>query len=127
MRTNQHFKFQDLNANQLWELRQQIVLNSVYVKDYENEFEFDPYSICNFFDDYIEYILDIAAEDGNGNLDMYEILKHYDNPDNLFDYYCGLTPECLCSIQYTPEWDSEDEEEYERYWNGIDPVDEDVT
>lgn len=126
MRTNQHFKFQDLNESQLWELRQQIVLNSIFIKDYENDFEFDPNSICNFFDGYIEYILDIAAEDGNGDLGMNEILKRYDNPDNLFDYYWGLTPEYLCSIQYTPEWDSEDDEEYERYWNGIDPVDEDV-
>ena len=125
MRTNQHFRFQDLNIDQLWHLRQQVVLNSIFTSDYRNDFEFDPESICNFFDGYLDYLWELAKDDGyeGGNElnDIQFVCDNYDNPDNLFDYYWGLDGEYLCDIQYDPEWDEADDREYENYWNGVDP------
>lgn len=121
MRTNQHFKFQDLNIDQLWELRKQIVLNSIFIQDYENDFEFEPESISNFFDGYIEYLYELANGEGLEDIEFSDLIDRYDNPDKLFEYYWGRDSEYLCSIQYDPEWDEEDDAEYERYWNGIDP------
>ena len=121
MRTNQHFRFQDLNKDQLWELRGEIVLNSLYVSDYENSFEFDADSMANFFDGYVEHLLAIAEAEGRADRPFMDIIEEYDNPDNLLDYYWGLDSEYLCSVEYDPEWDDEDDREYENYWNGIDP------
>lgn len=121
MRTNQHFRFQDLNIDQLWELRQQITLNSIFIQDYENDFEFEPESISNFFDGYLEYLYELANGEGLEDIELFDLVDKYDTPENLFEYYWGLDSEYLCSIQYEPEWDSEDDAEYERYWNGIDP------
>ena len=77
--------------------------------------------MCNFFEGYLNYLYDLAYEDGLDNDDVQNVVRLYDNPDNLFEYYWGLDGEYLCSIHYDPEWDSEDELEYEDYWNGVDP------
>ena len=121
MRSNQHFRFQDLNKDQLWDLRTQIVLNSIFISDYEHTFEFDPDDICGFFDGYLEYIYELTGDDSR---DVLDVIREFDTPDSLFEYYWGLDSEYLCSINYTPEWDSEDDLEYQRYWNGIDPPEE---
>lgn len=121
MRNNQHFKFQDLDSDQLWKLRGEIVLNSIFVQDYENSFEFDPSGICDFFDGYLEYLYELANGEGLEDIELADLIDRYDNPDNLFDYYYGLDFEGLCSVEYDPEWDDEDDQEYENYWNGIDP------
>lgn len=121
MRTNQHFKFQDLNSVLLWKLRSEIILNSLYIGDYQNSFEFEPESIAYFFDGYLEYLYELANGEGLEDIELTDLVDRYDNPDTLFEYYWGLDGEYLCTIQYDPEWDDEDELAYENYWNGIDP------
>ena len=39
-----------LNKDQLWNLRRQIVLGSLYYSDYVNSYGIDCHPVCDFFD-----------------------------------------------------------------------------
>ena len=80
-------KFEDLNPDELWELRQEIVLNSIYVSDYENSFGFHSSDMCLFFDSYLCYLCEMMEEMGIASEDHLKCLDEFDNPENLQDWY----------------------------------------
>lgn len=45
----------DLTLEEVLELRQQIVLNSLFVSDYRNNMGVDPRAACDFFDGFMCY------------------------------------------------------------------------
>lgn len=72
----------NLTKEQLWKLRQEIVLGSLYIHDYDNSFGIDPSAVCNFFDSFIE---DAQVDDyGRPNNRKTE---EYDNAEDLYNYY----------------------------------------
>ena len=74
----------NLTKEQLWKLRQEIVLGSLYTHDYDNSFGIDPSAVCNFFDSFIE---DAQMDDyGKPNNRKTE---EYDNAEDLYNYYCS--------------------------------------
>jgi hypothetical protein len=110
-------QFCDLKKDSLWELRGEIVLNSIYTNDYRNSFGFAPKSVQDFFDGYMEYLYELANEDyGMNQPDIDSVIEEYDNPDNLMDWYWNFTD--FSWVEYEPEWTDEDEEDYENEWNG---------
>lgn len=72
----------ELTKEQLWKLRKEITLGSIYVDDYKNSFGIEPQSVCNFFDSFIED----AQQDDNGNFNNRNI-KEFDNAEELYNYY----------------------------------------
>ena len=79
-------KFDDLTDKELWQLRNEIVLNSCMVADYENSFGFDANSMSNFFDGYVDYLFELASE--KYVEPTFEIIfNEYDNMGNLWDWY----------------------------------------
>lgn len=118
MRKNKHIKFQDLNHGDLWDIRKQVVLGSESDEDYRNDFEFSPKFMRGFFMGYIDWLYDIAVDDDVEDLSVESVIEKYDDADTLFDYYWNIYPEFADSAEYEPEWDEDDEREYERYWNG---------
>lgn len=110
-------KFQDLNKEQLWALRKEITLNSLFIADYENSFGFAAKSVCDFFDGYMNYLWELADGDGKKNLSVPELVKEYDNEDNLFDHYWGADGG-YDWVEYDPAFTEEEEKEYEGHWNG---------
>jgi len=74
-----------LDSNQLWELRKEIVLNSLYISDYENSFHIDPNAVCDFFDGYLEFLSDIAIGLHLDCDDLDEIFS-LDCKEYLWDY-----------------------------------------
>lgn len=86
-------------------------MNSLFTRDYENTFGFAPKSMQDFFDGYVEYLDELAKEDG-GSWD------EYDNEGNLFDYYWNCDD--YSWVEYDPAWTDEEEQEYSNYWNGQD-------
>ena len=52
----------DLTPMDVLDLRSQIVLGSIYLREYENDLGVDPKEVFNFFDGYIEYLEEIAEE-----------------------------------------------------------------
>lgn len=74
--------FANLTKEQIWQLRQQVVVGSLFLKDYENDFGFDKNFVCTFFDGYIEYLQECFGAD-------YDFEK-CDNINNLYDWYCDV-------------------------------------
>lgn len=82
-------EIKDLTKEQLWVLRQQIVLNSLFTNDYNNNMDIDPKECATFFDGYVEYLGELAEGDG-GITDSDTYLK-YDNADNLYNWALMLS------------------------------------
>jgi len=74
----------NLTKEQLWKLRQEIRLNSIYTNDYENSFDLDPVAVQDFFDTFIEDM----EQDDDGNPNNRKI-EDYDNADDLYNFYTG--------------------------------------
>ena len=98
-------KFEDFTQDDLWALRQQIVLNSLFIADYRNDFEIDENSVCEFFDSFISYAQELEKEDGYENESIEEFFERYDNPDDLWEWYCCY--EDFSWVRYEPEEEKE--------------------
>lgn len=94
MKKTDEQKLATMSAKKLWELRQEIVLNSVFLADYRNSQGLDEHAVCSFFDGYLEQIdIDIKAirnEEGEvieewQELDTKQELKRWQS-----FYACGI-------------------------------------
>ena len=79
----------EMSKRNLWALRTEITLGSLYTSDYENSFQILPIIVQNFFDGYIEYLWELAEENNKKDMDFEDLVENYDNADNLESwYYC---------------------------------------
>lgn len=86
-----------LSKKQLAQLRQDIVLNSLYTSDYENRFEIDAKKVQDFMDGYFEELCEITHEELGDNEykklsddSFYDEIFKRDNLDNLYNYYLSI-------------------------------------
>ena len=80
-----------MSEENLWKLRQEIPLGSLFIADYRNSFNIDPRKVCDFFDGFQEFVEEKMREDHPGfdDKDFWELLPDYDTPEQLLDwYYC---------------------------------------
>ncbi len=75
-----------LTEKELTKLRSQIVLNSLFMSDYENDIGVNPENVQNFFDSYIEFMRENAKEQGIED-DHLDEISDYDTPESIYDYY----------------------------------------
>ena len=80
-----------LSQTDLWKLRQEIRLGSLFVADYRNSFGVDPHKVCDFFDGFLEFVWEGTREDyprfDDGG--FFDLLPDYDTREYLLDwYYC---------------------------------------
>ena len=80
-------RLEELSKDELWQLRNQVVLNSLFVHDYENSFGISPRSACDFFEGYVEFLAELASETGTQWHDQ-------DSPEHLHEWL-------LCSDDYS--------------------------
>lgn len=78
-----------MTGKEFVKLRKEIVLNSLYISDYENSFNIDPQTVCSFFDGYMEYLQELEREDGE-SLDIDEFFERYDTTENLLEWYASF-------------------------------------
>ena len=79
----------EMSKRNLWVLRTEITLGSLYTSDYENSFQILPRMVQDFFDGYIEYLWELAEEKNKKDMDFEDLVENYDNTDNLESwYYC---------------------------------------
>ena len=70
-------RFDELTKQDLTKLRKEIVLNSLYVHDYQNSFGFADESVCSFFDGYVSYLL---ATSGTNSITCFVMYISQPNP-----------------------------------------------
>ena len=75
-----------MNKNTLWQLRTEIVLNSLFESDYQNSFGFTTQSVCAFFDGYMDYLDELATEEYGSDCSLEQIFS-FDNAENLHNWY----------------------------------------
>lgn len=78
-------QIKDLNQEKLWALRQEIVLISLFTKDYINSFGISAKECQTFFDGYVEYLNELAQADGGVTHE--DTYTKYDNSTNLYDWW----------------------------------------
>lgn len=72
--------FEDLNEDELWEIRKQVVPNSLYDYDYFTKECYHPRDLSCFFDGYIDYLHEVAEDNGGKWSD-------YDDKVHLYDWF----------------------------------------
>lgn len=99
-----------MTKDELWALRMEIRLGSLFYSDYRNSFGIDTHPICDFFDGFLEYLDQEmqATIPGYDDAHFFDHLPEYDNADNLWDWYNMLETDPLL---ITEEKDEELEEE----------------
>ena len=89
-----------LTYEQLKQLREEITLNSLYVRDYKNSFGIDPSKVCDFFYGWLDYEVDKFLEKHPNSTPkerddyFYKVLKDNDI-HSMYDYYISLGEDCL--------------------------------
>ena len=78
------YNLYNLGPRQLWRLRLDVKLCSVFYGDYVNRYFLDIHAVCDFFDGYADYLQELMQEEHGENFDFYELLPEYDNKDNLY-------------------------------------------
>ena len=76
-----------ITKTSLWELRHEILLNSLYTSDFENTFGYTANSVQDFFDGYMSYLEELMDGDGVDDSDLFDVLSTYDNEENLWEYW----------------------------------------
>ena len=76
-----------MNKTTLWQLRTEIVLNSLFMSDYQNSFGFTTRSVLEFFDGYMSYLEELMTEDGVSDSDVFSVLDKYDTVGNLWAWW----------------------------------------
>ena len=79
-----------LSKKDLQILRNEIVLNSLFISDYENSFGLDPWEVNAFFDGYLYYLEDLMLENDCTDENYFDNLEKYDTLENLWNYYNEL-------------------------------------
>jgi len=92
MANKKKLSMHNLSLRQVRKLRKQIVLNSLYVSDYENSYGIDPHAVQSYFDGFVEYLCEVARTKSPKHVDSMTILLRAldlekQDPSLLKDYY----------------------------------------
>lgn len=101
-------RFEDFTKEDLQQLRNEITLNSLNTSDYDNSFGILPKSAQEFFEGYIDYLVELAEEGGQYDdidaafeLDTIENLVVWFNCYDDFswvEYDADFYEECICVV-----------------------------
>ena len=82
-------KFEDFSKEDLWALRNEVVVNSPYLSDYQNSFGLDTHSVYDFFDSWLSYMQSEMEEDGHKDAGdkFFGYFDQYDNADFLWSWF----------------------------------------
>ena len=82
-----------LTKSELQQLRNEIVLGSLYLNDYENSLGIDPDAVYMCFESFLDYCWEEAEEIGIAADDIQDIYDKYDNIEDIYTYYAYMYDE----------------------------------
>lgn len=81
----------ELPKRNILKLRKEIVLNSLYLSDYENSFGIDREEVYHYFDGYMDFIWETAKGKLPKHLSdtdrLNKVFSDYDTKENLLAYH----------------------------------------
>jgi hypothetical protein len=89
------------NKTKLWKLRNEIMLNSLFVSDYENSFKIPAKLVCDFFDGYVEYLGTILDESETMTEYTWQNILNLDSKENLWNWFNCFE---VCPFEDDPEY-----------------------
>ena len=97
-----------MSEENLWKLRQEIKLGSLFIADYRNSFGVEPHKVCDFFDGFLEFVGEVMQEDSPSydDKDFWELLPDYDTSEYLLDWYS-----CFEEDPLSKDEEAEDDED----------------
>ena len=88
-------------------LRKEICLNSLYYDDYQNQFMFDEWEVCDFFDLYLEHLgwevqdkVGEQLENGISDDDWLNMMFELDTEEELERFFVSGVGRCYPFTQY---------------------------
>lgn len=85
-----------MNKRQLQQLRQDIVLGSLFYWDYRNSLGIEEHLVCDFFDAFDEYICELYEEKHKTKkYNIWQVYDEFDNIDELWHYYNSIEQDPL--------------------------------
>lgn len=78
--------FEKLTKQELWDLRQSIILNSLFLGDYENKYKYNVRDLSYFFEGYYDYLWELAQEQNDKELTHQDVM-FFDTADNLYSWF----------------------------------------
>lgn len=96
-------KFEDFDVEDLLNLRSQIVLNSMFTADFNNDMGITAKSVSEFMDGYYDYLWELALE--NNSNATHEDVMELDTAENLYSWYM-----CYDDFSWVEYEDEEDED-----------------
>lgn len=96
-------RLEDYTIDELWDLRNQVVVNSVFLYDYDNNNHIDEKSLSDFFSGYYDYMWEIANEILS-NPTHEDVVNDYDNKETLYDWF-----NCYDNFDWVVYIDDDDE------------------
>jgi len=76
----------NLSKRALWNVRKKVVLNSIYLSDYEVA-GYTKNDLFTFFEGYVEFLEDEYFPIQYCDKDFFNLLKKHDNVNSLYEYY----------------------------------------
>lgn len=80
-------RFENLTSAELWAIRSKVVVNSVYLADYENQYGISEVSLCNFFDGYYDYMWELAELEYGKDVKETKVFEEFDTEDTLYGWF----------------------------------------
>ena len=105
--------FENYTKQDLWALRRQVVLGSLFVSDYRNDMGIDPRWLCDFFNGYLDFMEEVALEDGEeiDHSKCLDFMDAHDNPELLLEWYLCHELADYQRVEYTPDFKADDAED----------------
>lgn len=82
-------RFEDFTKEDLWKLRCEVSVNSLYYSDFHNSFGLDTHSVSDFFEGWLDFVKEQMEEDGHKDAGdkFFDYFDEYDNPDTIDSWY----------------------------------------
>lgn len=78
-------RFEDFTKDDLWQLRKEVLIGSIFYDDYNNSLGIDCHSASDFFDGWLDFVREDMKEDieDYDERKFFKYLKDYDNAESL--------------------------------------------
>lgn len=82
-------RFEDFTQDDLWALRKEVSVHSLFYSDYRNSFGIEAHCVGDFFDGWLEFLTEEMESDGkiDARDGFFDYFDEYDTPEYLWRWF----------------------------------------